>query len=197
MQNKPKKGVLWRARQCPSPNCDDRNDDNDIHLIVIHNISLPPKQFGGEWIDRLFTNQLPLDADPFFAEIYQLRVSSHLLIRRDGEIVQYVPFHRRAWHAGVSQFQGKERCNDFSIGIELEGTDDQPFTDIQYQQLETTIKGLHKRYPSLKKGNITGHQHIAPERKTDPGECFDWQRLSLALNEILPAKADLSKGHNE
>ena len=196
MQKKPtitdKSGLLENARQLPSPNCDSRSCDHDISLIIIHNISLPPGKFGDDWIDKLFTNQLPKDAHPSFSDIYTLRVSSHLLIRRDGEIVQYVPFHKRAWHAGISQFQNREVCNDFSIGIELEGTDHQAFTDIQYQQLETTIKQLQQHYPSLKKGNITGHQHIAPDRKTDPGAFFDWQRLSTALDQDLPANADLT-----
>jgi len=195
MQNKQtmtkKSGLLENARQLPSPNFDNRPNQNDINLIVIHNISLPPGKFGDDWIDKLFTNQLPKEAHPFFAEIHTLRVSSHLLIRRDGEIIQYVPFHKRAWHAGISQFQGRKVCNDFSIGIELEGTDDQAFTEIQYKQLETTIKQLQQHYPSLKKGNITGHEHIAPERKTDPGAFFDWQRLSTALDQDLPAIANL------
>ena len=129
-------GLLNEARQCPSPNCDNR-PDTDISLIVIHNISLPPGKYGEDWIDRLFTNQLSKSAHQFFAEIHELRVSSHLLIRRDGELVQYVPFHKRAWHAGVSSFGGREVCNDFSIGIELEGTDDEDFTEAQYLQLET------------------------------------------------------------
>ncbi len=184
-----KSGLLENARQVPSPNFDERPNESDISLIIIHNISLPPGQFGEAWIDKLFTNQLPKDTHPFFAEIHTLRVSSHLLIRRDGEVVQYVPFHKRAWHAGISQFQGREVCNDFSIGIELEGTDKQAFTDIQYRQLEATIKQLQQHYPRLKKGNITGHQHIAPNRKTDPGEFFDWQRLSVALDQDLPANA--------
>ena len=179
-------GVLGGARQCPSPNCDNR-PDTDISLIVIHNISLPPAKYGGDWIDKLFTNKLPKTAHPFFEEIYELRVSSHLLIRRDGELVQYVPFHKRAWHAGVSSFRGREVCNDFSIGIELEGTDDENFTEAQYVQLEQAIKCLREAYPSLKKGHITGHQHIAPARKTDPGAYFDWQRLSSTFNENLPA----------
>ena len=179
-------GVLNEARQCPSPNCDDRSD-TDISLIVIHNISLPPGKYGEDWIDRLFTNQLPKNAHPFFAEIYELRVSSHLLIRRDGELVQYVPFYKRAWHAGVSSFRGRKACNDFSIGIELEGTDDDDFTEAQYLKLEQIIKCLREGYPSLKTGHITGHQHIAPERKTDPGVCFNWERLSANLNENLPA----------
>jgi AmpD protein len=182
-------GLLIDSRQCPSPNCDNRPEKNDISLIIIHNISLPPGKYGEHWIDKLFTNQLPKNAHPFFAEIHTLRVSSHLLIRRDGEIVQYVPFHKRAWHAGISHFQGRKKCNDFSIGIELEGTDEEAFTGIQYTQLEATIKQLQQYYPSLKKENITGHEHIAPKRKTDPGACFDWQRLSYALKETLPAKA--------
>ncbi len=188
-----KSGLLNNARQVPSPNFDERPKKEDITLIVIHNISLPPDEFGGHWIDKLFTNQLPKDKHPFFAKIYKLRVSSHLLIRRDGEIVQYVPFHKRAWHAGSSQFQGRAVCNDFSIGIELEGTDTQAFTDIQYRQLETTIKQLWQHYPNLPQGNITGHQHIAPQRKTDPGPYFDWERLSDNLNENLPADANSSR----
>ncbi len=184
-------GLLNEARQCPSPNFDDRPTD-ELSLIVIHNISLPPKEYGGDWIDRLFTNCLPKDAHPFFAEIYELRVSSHLLIRRDGEMVQYVPFHKRAWHAGVSSFRGREVCNDFSIGIELEGTDDENFTEQQYIQLEKAINCLQKAYPSLQKGAITGHQHIAPERKTDPGPYFNWQRLSSNLKVTLPADASKS-----
>lgn len=193
MQNKSgidkKLGLLSDARQHPSPNFDERPKKNDINLIVIHNISLPPGKFGENWIDKLFTNQLPKDKHPFFSEIYTLRVSSHVLIKRCGEIVQYVPFHKRAWHAGISEFQGRQVCNDFSIGIELEGTDEQPFTNIQYTKLESIIKQLYLQYPSLKKGNITGHEHIAPERKTDPGPFFDWQRLSTDLDENLPADA--------
>ncbi len=180
-------GILSSARQVPSPNHDKRPDINDISLIVIHNISLPPNEFGTPWIDALFTNQLPVDEHPFFAEISQLRVSSHLLIRRTGEIVQYVPFHLRAWHAGISFYQGREVCNDFSIGIEMEGTDDKAFTEEQYQQLELVLDNLLNTYPSLKKEHITGHEHIAPERKTDPGPCFDWDRLSRKFNCKLPS----------
>ncbi|HIO92659.1 MAG TPA: 1,6-anhydro-N-acetylmuramyl-L-alanine amidase AmpD [Leucothrix mucor] len=189
-------GLLNEARQCPSPNFDDR-PDSDISLIVIHNISLPPGKYGEDWIDRLFANKLPENAHPFFTEIYELRVSSHILIRRDGEVVQYVPFNKRAWHAGISSFRGREACNDFSIGIELEGTDDEAFTEIQYVQLEHVIKALRAAYPSLKKGYITGHQHIAPERKTDPGAYFNWQQLSASLNEILPADAREFEQHND
>lgn len=181
-------GLLKSARHVPSPNHDER-PDQEISLIVIHNITLPPNEFGTPWIDALFTNQLPVDKHPFFAEICHLRVSSHLLIRRTGEIVQYVPFHCRAWHAGISQYQGREICNDFSIGIEMEGTDDQPFTEEQYEQLEETIQTLLISYPSLDKHHITGHEHIAPGRKTDPGACFDWKRLSQTFKAMLPADA--------
>lgn len=187
MQIDKQTGLLDVARQVPSPNHDTRPDENDISLIVIHNISLPPNEFGTPWIDALFTNQLPSEEHPFFAEICHLRVSSHLLIRRTGEIVQYVPFHLRAWHAGISNYQGREVCNDFSIGIELEGTDDQPFTEAQYQQLKQVIEQLLASYPSLKKEHITGHEHIAPERKTDPGKCFDWERLSRWFGVKLPS----------
>lgn len=183
------KGFLVNARVCPSPNYDDRPDRDDISLIVIHNISLPPNEFGGDGIDHLFTNTLDKDEHPFYQEIYQLRVSSHLLIRRDGEVVQYVPFEKRAWHAGESSYSGRTVCNDFSIGIEMEGTDFEPFTDIQYQVLETTIKALLVSYPRLSKQNITGHENIAPGRKTDPGPFFKWNKLENALGVTLPADA--------
>ncbi|WP_299877064.1 1,6-anhydro-N-acetylmuramyl-L-alanine amidase AmpD [uncultured Cocleimonas sp.] len=183
------KGFLESARVCPSPNHDDRPDSDDISLIVIHNISLPPNQFGGEGIDQLFTNTLNKDEHPFYEEIDHLRVSSHLLIRRDGEVVQYVPFEKRAWHAGESSYLGRSVCNDFSIGIEMEGTDFEPFTDIQYQVLETTIHSLLERYPTLSKQNITGHEHIAPGRKTDPGPYFKWEKLAKSLDTKLPADA--------
>ena len=182
-------GLLDSARQVPSPNHNKRSRPEDISLLVIHNITLPPNEFGTPWIDALFTNQLPKEEHPFFAEICHLKVSSHLLIRRTGEIVQYVPFHLRAWHAGISAYQGRETCNDFSIGIEMEGTDDQAFTEVQYIQLEQVIAQLLKTYPSLKKQHITGHEHIAPDRKTDPGACFDWHRLSNKFATNLPAKA--------
>ena len=183
-------GLISNARINLSPNHDERADSKDISLIVIHNISLPPNEFGGKGIDQLFTNQIDKDEHPFYQEIYELRVSSHLLIRRDGELVQYVPFHKRAWHAGISQFLGRDVCNDFSIGIEMEGTDFEPFTDEQYKQLEKTIKVLLKTYPSLKPDAITGHEHIAPGRKTDPGPYFEWKILSGLLNEALPASCE-------
>ncbi len=183
-----KAGILSNARINLSPNCDDRPDESDINLIVIHNISLPPNEYGGNGIDQLFTNTLDKAAHPFYAEIHELRVSSHLLIRRDGEVVQYVPFHKRAWHAGVSQFLGRDVCNDFSIGIEMEGSDFDAFTDQQYQVLDSVLETLIHHYPHLSAETITGHQYIAPGRKTDPGPCFDWHRVSSALNTKLPAK---------
>jgi len=167
-------GWLDAAEMLPSPNCDDRPNENDISGIVIHNISLPPGQFGGDWIADLFLNQLDQNAHPYFAEIAHLKVSSHLLIRRDGLIQQFVPFHKRAWHAGVSCWEGRERCNDFTIGVELEGGDETAFTEAQYQRLATVSRALFAAYPLLSKERITGHQHIAPGRKTDPGPHFDW-----------------------
>ncbi len=185
-----KTGLMLDARICLSPNHDERADENDMSLIVIHNISLPPNEFGGDGIDQLFTNQIDKNEHPFYEEIVELRVSSHLLIRRDGEVVQYVPFHKRAWHAGVSQFLGRDVCNDFSIGIEMEGTDFEPFTDDQYEVLEQTIKALLETYPSLKPDAITGHEHIAAGRKTDPGPYFEWDKLSTALKAKLPARCE-------
>ncbi len=169
-----------------SPNADARPDPGDISLLVIHGISLPPGEFGSRDIDDLFTNQLDIDRHPYFATIQHLRVSSHLLIRRDGSVSQYVPFDQRAWHAGASQFQGRERCNDFSIGIELEGTDDAPYSDAQYDVLGPIIRCLWRAYPRLNADRIVGHSHIAPERKTDPGPYFDWPRLFQHLPEPLP-----------
>ncbi|MEZ5535923.1 MAG: 1,6-anhydro-N-acetylmuramyl-L-alanine amidase AmpD [Thiolinea sp.] len=182
-------GLLDAAEQCPSPNHDSRPDNMLPSLIVIHNISLPPNEFGGNGINELFTNCLDPNEHPFYAEICHLKVASHLLIRRDGEIIQYVPFHRRAFHAGVSCFKDRANCNDFSIGIELEGSDFVAFTAVQYQQLIRVIKALCETYPSLSYQNITGHQHIAPGRKTDPGRFFDWEKLSSALGVELPAEA--------
>ncbi|MDQ2695635.1 MAG: 1,6-anhydro-N-acetylmuramyl-L-alanine amidase AmpD [Pseudomonadota bacterium] len=171
------RGLLEGARQCPSPHCDDRPPDAPLDLIVIHGISLPPGRFGGPWIDALFTGALDPDADPYFREIAGLRVSAHLLIRRDGEVVQYVPLHRRAWHAGASCYAGRTRCNDFSIGIELEGTDARPYTLRQYRRLAQVIAALLDAYPGLTPERIAGHSDIAPGRKTDPGPAFDWERL--------------------
>jgi AmpD protein len=167
-----------------SPNFNTRPDKNDISLIVIHCISLPPGQFGGNYIEQLFCNRLNPADHPYFKDIYQLQVSAHLLIRRDGEIVQYVPFNQRAWHAGVSNYQGRESCNDFSIGIELEGAETIPYTTVQYQRLAQVIKLLLQHYPTLSKERITGHSDIAPQRKTDPGDSFQWSELWRLLEQI-------------
>jgi AmpD protein len=168
---------LTNAKQIPSPNYDDRPNPVDISLLVIHCISLPPGEFDNPYINQLFCNVLDPDAHPYFKEIYQLTVSAHLLIKRDGSCIQYVPFNKRAWHAGKSSYQGKERCNDFSIGIELEGTESIPYTEAQYIQLAEVIDSLLKAYPNLSKQQITGHSDIAPGRKNDPGASFDWQRI--------------------
>jgi len=165
------------VRQTLSQNSDERPDPDDISLLVIHCISLPPGEFGNDAIDRLFCNRLNPDDHPYFKDIYQLRVSAHLLITRDGSCVQYVPFDKRAWHAGKSAYNGRERCNDFSIGIELEGTELIAYTDRQYQQLAAVTHALLATYPKLSKQHIVGHSDIAPGRKTDPGASFDWQRL--------------------
>lgn len=176
-------GLLIDARQVASPNWDERPEGSVPELVVIHGITLPPGQFGGPWIDALFTNALDPAAHPFFAEIHQLQVSSHLLIRRDGEVVQYVPFSKRAWHAGKSSYAGRERCNDFSIGIELEGTDETPYEVEQYKQLARVITALLHAYPTLSPTRITGHSDIAPGRKTDPGPFFQWSELYALLEE--------------
>jgi AmpD protein len=174
-------GLLRRAWYVPSPNHDERPAGATLDLIVVHGISLPPGEYGGPWIDRLFTNSLPPDEHPYFAQIASLTVSSHLLIRRDGAIVQYVPFHKRAWHAGQSSYRGRERCNDFSIGIELEGADTDPYEPVQYRVLAETILMLCDAYPSLSTEHVAGHSDIAPGRKTDPGIAFDWPRLRALL----------------
>lgn len=184
MQVNSETGKLEGVRFLASPNSDERPDNESPSLLVIHGISLPPGEYGGPWIDALFTNTLDPEAHPYFAEIHQLRVSSHLLIRRDGEPVQYVPFDKRAWHAGVSSYDGREQCNDFSIGIELEGTDDEPYEVVQYQRLAECVIALLKAYPQLAVERITGHSDIAPGRKTDPGPHFDWNYFRQLLNEL-------------
>lgn len=181
MRIDPDSHLLIDAEYIPSPNMDDRPEDTDINLLVVHSISLPPGEFGGHWIEKLFCNTLPADAHPYFAEIHHLQVSAHVLIQRDGHIVQFVPFDKRAWHAGESCYEGTERCNDFSIGIELEGTDTDSFEDIQYEQLAAIINALNETYPSITTSRITGHSDIAPGRKTDPGSGFDWSKLSALL----------------
>lgn len=175
-------GLIDAAEIKISPNHDERPDPEDISGIVVHNISLPPSEFGATFIDDLFLNQLNCGLHPYFEQLSGLKVSSHLLIRRNGELVQFVPFHRRAWHAGESQWQGRERCNDFTVGIELEGCDDKPFEDVQYQMLATVIESLCKTYPELNFQRIAGHEHIAPGRKTDPGPFFEWDYLKQLLD---------------
>jgi AmpD protein len=166
------------ARQVPSPNGDARPDGAGVDLIVVHGISLPPGEFGGDGIERLFTNRLDPAAHPFYAAIAALRVSAHFLIRRDGALTQFVGCDARAWHAGQSAWRGRPRCNDFSIGIELEGTDDVPYTAAQYAMLARLVRALRRRYPGAA---LAGHSDIAPGRKTDPGPAFDWARLHRLL----------------
>ena len=175
-------GWLRGALRLPSPNRDRRPAGTRIELLVIHNISLPPGAFGGPGIERLFLNQLDPAEHPYFAELAHLRVSAHLLIRRDGQLVQFVPLHLRAWHAGQSCFQGRERCNDFSIGIELEGADQIPYESAQYQTLTQVTRELQRRYPGITPKRIVGHSDIAPNRKTDPGPAFDWDRFRQLLD---------------
>ena len=170
-------GLLDKAIQLDSPNCDIRPNESDISVIVIHGISLPPAEFGGEFIDDFFTNQLEIQKHPYFEEIKDVKVSAHLLIERSGRIKQFVPFNKRAWHAGKSQFEDRECCNDFSIGIELEGTDDIAYSDRQYEVLQDVCSSLLAVYSNIKNTNIVGHCDVAPGRKTDPGESFDWQRF--------------------
>lgn len=172
-------GWVREARQIASPNCDDYPQGALPTLLVIHNISLPPFQYGGNGIIELFTNTLNPNEHPFYAEIAQLRVSSHFLIRRDGELIQFVPVSRRAWHAGASNWQGRERCNDFSLGIELEGCDHEPFEEAQYRRLFELAALLKAELPLAA---VTGHSDIAPGRKTDPGPYFDWPRVRQALD---------------
>ena len=174
-------GLIVAARQVASPNFDARPDGVVVDLIVVHGISLPPNEFGGAWIEALFMNQLPWDTHPYFKSIEGLKASSHVLIRRDGELVQFVSFNARAWHAGVSNYCGRERCNDFSIGIELEGADDIAYELIQYRRLAETITALCAAYPSLSRDRVVGHSDIAPGRKTDPGGAFDWVKLQAML----------------
>lgn len=161
-----------------SPNCDERPPGTEITLVVLHSISLPPGRYGGEAIERLFTNRLDPLAHPYFRAICQLKVSSHYLIRRDGERVQFVPVERRAWHAGASSWRGRARCNDFSVGIELEGTDDDVFSDLQYAALTALVRELRAQVPLR---DIAAHSDVAPGRKTDPGARFDWARLLASL----------------
>jgi AmpD protein len=171
-------GWLPDATHVPSPNCDARPEGVAIELVVIHNISLPPGVFDGNAVIDLFTNRLDWDAHPYYTGIRGLKVSAHFFVRRDGSLIQFVPCTARAWHAGASNWQGRERCNDYSIGIELEGSDDQPFSDAQYATLRPLLNTLKQAYPIRA---VVGHSDIAPGRKTDPGPHFAWQRLDDAL----------------
>jgi AmpD protein len=169
-------GLLRGARQIASPNFDSRPAGVETDLIVVHGISLPPGDFGGPWIDRLFTNTLPPHEHPYFAEVAPLRVSSHLVLDRDGEVTQYVRFTDRAWHAGKSAYKDREACNDYSVGVELEGTDTLPYAAAQYDALAEVVAALCAAYPRLSAQRLVGHSDIAPGRKTDPGPAFDWPR---------------------
>jgi len=181
-------GWLQNISHQPSPHFSCRDPEQEINLLVVHNISLPPRQFGGTHIIDFFQGNLNVDADPYFREIYQLKVSAHCLINREGAITQFVSFNDKAWHAGVSLFQGKTQCNDFSIGIELEGADDIPYTNAQYQQLINITLALGKSFPEIVKNefeHIVGHSDIAPGRKSDPGEAFDWRCFYGSLKQAL------------
>lgn len=186
-------GILEGVRQVSSPNQDERPPGVHPELIIVHGISLPPGRFGGPWLDRLFTNTLEPGEHPYFAEIAGLRVSTHVLIRRDGEIVQYVPLRARAWHAGQSCFAGRAACNDFSVGIELEGTDDVAYENVQYDRLGAVIRAARSAFPTLRDAPVVGHCDVAPGRKTDPGHAFDWRRLDGLLRTLTPAESDPSR----
>ena len=176
-------GLIEPARQCPSPNRDERPDGVMPRLVIVHGISLPPGEYGGPEIEALFTNTLDFDAHPYFTEIRGLEVSAHLLIRRDGSLVQFVPLTERAWHAGESCFRGRACCNDFSIGIELEGEDDAVYDDRQYAVLADVLKAIFAAYPDITPREIAGHCDVSPGRKTDPGPAFEWLRLYDGLCE--------------
>lgn len=179
-------GCLHRS----SPNSNERPPGTRVDLVVIHGISLPPGEFGGTDIDHLFMNSLDVNAHASYASLAGLRVSAHALIRRDGALVQYVSFDRRAWHAGVSAWEGRTGCNDYSIGIELEGTDHVPYTDAQYVALIELVQGLQHRYPAITPERVVGHDQIAPGRKTDPGPLFDWARLRNGLMVLSESHPD-------
>ena len=183
-------GWIKNVKQIKSPYYNDRPARQPISLLVIHNISLPPNQYGGPYVEQLFTGKLDPNGHSYFADIHQLQVSSHLFIRRDGEIIQFVPFDKRAWHAGKSVFEGKENCNDFSIGIEMEGCDTDNFTDAQYQQLTNVTIVLQQTYPIK---NITGHSDIAPGRKTDPGPYFNWHYYQTLVNQQTQINAIINQ----
>ncbi len=174
-------GQVTPARFIPSPNCDQRPAEIAIEVLIIHAISLPPRQYGGEYIQQFFTNRLDFNAHPYFANLRDMKVSAHFVIMRDGELLQFVATHQRAWHAGKSNFQGRAAVNDFSIGIELEGCDEAPFEPAQYDTLSNLIRVLTNAYPRIRQEHIVGHSDIAADRKTDPGPCFDWSQIRDAL----------------
>ena len=176
-------GWLEGVRRVISPHFDQRPENEDISLLVIHYISLPPEQFGGGYVDDFFQGKLDPSVHPYFAEIYQIRVSAHCLIERNGRITQYVSFNDRAWHAGLSSFEGREKCNDFSIGIELEGSNEQPFTAAQYRALAMLTKRIMVAYPNIIRQRIVGHCDISPGRKIDPGQYFDWNNYLNLLDK--------------
>lgn len=181
MRNASPEGILARARHVASPNCDARPAGAEVSLIVVHAISLPPGEYGGDAIERLFTNRLDPGAHPYYQSIGSLQVSSHFLIRRDGELVQFVPLGRRAWHAGASSWRGRGRCNDFSVGVELEGTEGSAFAPAQYARLRELVHALRAALPLR---HIAAHSDVAPGRKTDPGAGFDWRALLTSLSQI-------------
>ncbi len=178
-------GWMDGAAAVPSPHFGKR-PGGEVSLLVIHNISLPPRRFGGNYVELFFTGKLPAGVHPYFDEIRDMEVSSHLYIRRTGRVIQFVSFDDRAWHAGKSVFRGREACNDFAVGVELEGADDVPYADAQYRSLRLATLALTRRYPLITPDRIVGHEHIAPGRKTDPGPAFDWKRYlgSLACNNL-------------
>jgi AmpD protein len=187
----PGTGLLGGASFRPSPNQDARPPGAGIDLIIVHGISLPPGDFGNEWVEALFHNRLPPEQHPFFKSIEGLRVSSHFYIRRDGEVLQFVPCHARAWHAGLSVWRHRVACNDYSVGIELEGTDDIPYERVQYEVLARLISALESAYPTLGHAPVVGHSEVAPGRKTDPGPAFDWNfletlRAAMASGTVSP-----------
>lgn len=179
-----KNGWLAEAKSVPSPNFGLRPVDGKLNLLVIHNISLPPGHYEGDCIERFFTNCLDWREHEYFSQLRGMEVSAHLLIRRDGELIQFVSLDDRAWHAGESCFKGRRNCNDFSIGIELEGTDDEPYSNSQYSVLQAVTKTLLLEYPDINRDMIVGHSDIAPGRKTDPGPMFDWNRFQRSLTNV-------------
>jgi AmpD protein len=181
------RGLIEGARFVPSPNQDARPPGASIDLVVVHGIGLPPGEFGGPWVEQLFLNRLPGGVHPFFETLAGLKVSAHLFIRRDGSIVQFVPFHARAWHAGASGWRHREACNDYSVGIELEGADEVPYEAVQYEALAAAVAALSGAYRTLAPDAVVGHSDVAPGRKTDPGPAFDWAHFRRLLSAARSA----------